>query len=940
MCSDEAASFEGKLATGSLIKEVERKSGRLQYELLKGCGPACGWVASSMLAKVHDCGGRVDPEACRRLNEKSYLASEPSEEEMQALRMYQEKFGEARDGARKGFDRRAFPLFSPQGRSGAANPEAIDVSALTAESKKKERKPRLKEVDEDGEEIKLCAHCSLPVGEIAYPSKQCKDACVHAECRAQIMLQELRDTEERTIQGEKDKKLASRFQHSIGWGPGSIPLNSPIAKRLGHEILPNGLCCLVYDEATRTVKLAATHEPSAAVNLEYLLLALKVRKTAGREPLFSLEPVNHTDIQNTPQKKIFEPAWLQGTSVGEVMFQADYYLKELALGEYTMPVVGMPSVFDVADQTGAENWSGREWFVVKQAEIRIAEDKTLIPHVRMGVEAREQILVKGQLEDAPITSPNSPLKRFAEAFTRNYDVVAERKSVIFHLRELAKASVMAKFIVDSKTQVDPFWYAVADEIVRSTKPDEHIEIPQLWNMRGNQRIRMKDGKLLDEITGVQKNVRAIFGGVEFGLDRFELAQRAGLPGAPLGQPGAPGAPAVPLQQAGFPRSMQLGPSGRPMFMPQRFQISQRGETPQGVDLNLDKFGLSTVDRFHCLPPCSASFEDLEGRVTLGKAFLKSLQDDMDSRLTSENQVLLQKVYNPAVCDRAEEGDAFVPPDPCHEYVARIRNLVKQEQTLAGRRRAAFSSPNFQVGNAGLDFPRSWTSRVQILQVGKSVPTNSRAGLSQLQVTPEFEKHFFADVAPLAVPDFKEATEDAMFFRIYRIGSLEVRTVQEFSKDEVIAAVFSRSSPTLVSSHVAQALQDGERLIMGKLYVEAHGVQSESGDKVKTDLDKCHYYMVLETNRSNIIVTEKAADGSISWVVNPKNIEDRVSLSKFVKQRQCNTQVTAQQLQNLQSRCRAKPGSFAAKKKHANDIMQALYDGSLPTASKPTGWQGL
>lgn len=27
--------------------------------------------------------------------------------------------------------------------------------------------------------------------------------------------------------------------------------------------------------------------------------------------------------------------------------------------------------------------------------------------------------------------------------------------------------------------------------------------------------------------------------------------------------------------------MQLGPSGRPMFMPQRFQLTQRGEMPQG-----------------------------------------------------------------------------------------------------------------------------------------------------------------------------------------------------------------------------------------------------------------------------------------------------------------------------------------------------------------------
>eukprot|EP00930_Biecheleria_cincta_P040216 TRINITY_DN2756_c0_g5_i1.p1 TRINITY_DN2756_c0_g5~~TRINITY_DN2756_c0_g5_i1.p1 ORF type:complete len:448 (+),score=98.70 TRINITY_DN2756_c0_g5_i1:180-1346(+) len=388
--------------------------------------------------------------------------------------------------------------------------------------------------------------------------------------------------------------------------------------------------------------------------------------------------------------------------------------------------------------------------------------------------------------------------------------------------------------------------------------------------------------------------------------------------------------------------MQLGPSGRPMFMPQRFQISQRGETPQGVDLNLDKFGLSTVDRFHCLPPCSASFEDLEGRVTLGKAFLKCLEEDPDSRLKREDQVLLYKVFNPAVCDRAEEGDAFVPPDPNHEYVARIRNIVKQEQSLISRRKAAFFSAGFEVGNAGADFPRSWTSRFQISHVGKSGPstTSSRAGLAQLQVTPEFEKHFFTDVAPLAVPEFKEAAEDATLFRIYRIGSLEVRTVQEYCKEEVIGAVFSRSNVNLVSGDVKQALQDGERLIMAKLYVEAVEVQNGSSDSAQRHLDRCHYFIVLETNRANMIVTEKAADGSTSWVVNPKNVEDRMSLSKLLKQRECNTQVTVQQLQNLQSHRQARPGSFAAQKKHAADIMQALYDGSLPTASKPTGWQGL
>ena len=91
--------------------------------------------------------------------------------------------------------------------------------------------------------------------------------------------------------------------------------------------------------------------------------------------------------------------------------------QELALGEYTMPVLGMLSVFDWSEMGDKEKtWSGcdpsavppcrtpvpcpraamhfcmiwdlgREWFVVKKAEVRMAEDQTLIPHVRMGVEA-------------------------------------------------------------------------------------------------------------------------------------------------------------------------------------------------------------------------------------------------------------------------------------------------------------------------------------------------------------------------------------------------------------------------------------------------------------------------------------------------------------------------------------------------------------------------
>ena len=176
----------------------------------------------------------------------------------------------------------------------------------------------------------------------------------------------------------------------------------------------------------------------------------------------------------------------------------------------------MLSVFDWSEMTMKPNkgWAGREWFVVRKAEVRMAEDNTLIPHVKMGVEAREQVVTKTGLEDAAVTLPQHPLKKFADAFTRNFDLIAERKSVVFHLRELAKASVMAKYLIDSKASLDSNWYQIADDIIGATEPEAYPEIPQLWNMRGNSRIQLKDGKLVDVITGGQSNLQAIYGGVE------------------------------------------------------------------------------------------------------------------------------------------------------------------------------------------------------------------------------------------------------------------------------------------------------------------------------------------------------------------------------------------------------------------------------------------
>ena len=359
-----SAVLENRLETGSKVKEVQWQEGRLGYELVSGKGPAKGWVTVNLKGKellvrvgkaelvestsegevreaeTASSESDVASPTARAINEK-----EPSNDEKEALKQYLDKFGENRTGSNPGFNRKAFPWAVNHTAKRTTPKEAIEA-ALLAPKPKRERKSAPVDVDSEGEEVPLCCRCLMPVGEFAYEGREGRGSCVHAECMAQVLVEDAQRQEDRRMGWEAEKKLKSRKEYEIGWVMDSVPKNTKWAERMGCTATPQGLCCLVFDEVTRTVKVAPTLEPAASVNLEYLLLALKVRKTACREPLFSLDPVDPQNLEKTPQKKVYEPSWLAGTSVGDVMFQADYFLKELALGEYEMPVAGMLSVFD------------------------------------------------------------------------------------------------------------------------------------------------------------------------------------------------------------------------------------------------------------------------------------------------------------------------------------------------------------------------------------------------------------------------------------------------------------------------------------------------------------------------------------------------------------------------------------------------------------------
>jgi len=950
---------DDRLSKGAKIRVVATTASRVHYELVSGEGPKKGWVVMSakgkdLLTKMQTEGGDALPVGGA---EKLAVVSVPSPQmdSNQALEEYSRRFGEQPQKEFLGFHRKAFPwalggsqanrkIGEQQAQSELEKEMGLQQGTLTAKdttpklsSLAKSVKPPMPRFqlkgwaeDSDGEDVRICLHCHLPLGDFAY--NRGRD-CVHGECMAQLMVQDLASQETARELRERTKKDQQHSHYGIGWNPTEhIPRNDQSASKLAMRDVPQGMVCLVLHEPTRSVRVASTLEPSAAMNLEYLSTALEVRRLEGHEPVFSLDPVNPED-KNSMQEKVFIPEWLAGTAAGEVLFQSDYHLKELSMGQFDQPVVGMKSCFDFSEIENKHGWSAREWFLVRKAEVQLTDANMLIPFVKMAVEAREQVVKGNCLEDKPCTRPDHPMVKYAEAFTQNFDLIAERKSVVFHLRELAKASVMAKYLLDSRIQLEESWFNLAEgrEAVCS------LEVPQLWNERMHSQVLIKDGTIARDHA---MYTHGVYGGVQFGLDKFSLATSVGRAGAgvqaqmpqhrlafglsrkaglaPVSnimslasgaqfRPPSAALSAATLAPARLGAALSAASIGAPRLS--ALSAGVMGGVPgaprlQGVDLRLDQFNLSEARRVSLEVHAGSwggQVKSLDECVAVGSAFFASL-DGSKKHFKEEDQSLLRKVFNSSLSDRRTDGDLFVPPDASYSYVHKLRALVKEEDAVRERRKQVFCAQTFVMGNPGPLFPHSWTPSFEIAR-GKE-PVKEGRPQGNLISRPEYkgQEALLLEQLKSSGAVFDKTTEEGLRFRIYRLGSLEVRTTRESGADEVIEVVYSIRNQAHKTAAKSNTITEQEKVKKVTEYVERAFVP---GADVKSLLRR--YYLVLETETGSNIVTERLCDGQLSWIANPEDLEDRNSLAKLTRCETVSTGVTVRDMMT----CRAKLAEGAA-----------------------------
>jgi len=308
---------------------------------------------------------------------------------------------------------------------------------------------------------------------------------------------------------------------------------------------------------------------------------------------------------------------------------------------------------------------------------------------------------------------------------------------------------------------------------------------------------------------------------------------------------------------------------------------------------------------------------LETPVTIGAAFWSNLSNNTESVFKDEHKALLKSIFNPHLSDRRDEGDRYVPPETSISYVDELHKLVKAENKVRQQRKDVFFSNEFLMEDVGPLFPSSWKSSFEIAQ-GR-IPVHghdeSQHG-ALLHARPDYksEAHMFDHILKSTTPVFDKSTEDGLRFRIYKVGSLEVRTTQEQGGEEVIGVVFSirTSNEAPSSGKVIRSVRKQDKVVKVTQYVEA----ATEGH---------HSYIVLETDKGDEIVTEQAMDGMLKWVENPADLEDRNSLAKVVRSSDCRkARSTIQDMKNYyQARETQQSGTFSHPKQE-NDYAHNAY----------------
>ncbi|CAD8183482.1 unnamed protein product [Paramecium octaurelia] len=187
---------------------------------------------------------------------------------------------------------------------------------------------------------------------------------------------------------------------------------------------------------------------------------------------FTLDPEENDQEMNSPfQQKIYFPKYLEGTHVGEVLYEADFLLKQMSLGIEVLqrePLQTRPFDYGNLDLQPLykldPEYFARIFLKIGKLKLHIIEDKNNhvhkleIQNIQMAVDART---VNEELQDEEIQDENNGAYRFANQFGKIYDQIAQKYPILTRLKQVLMANYLAKYMFEKGISLD---YKLIEEI--------------------------------------------------------------------------------------------------------------------------------------------------------------------------------------------------------------------------------------------------------------------------------------------------------------------------------------------------------------------------------------------------------------------------------------------------------------------------------------------
>jgi len=154
----------------------------------------------------------------------------------------------------------------------------------------------------------------------------------------------------------------------------------------------------------------------------------------------------HTSIQNV---KFF--AGIANTHLGEICYEADWWMKLLSAGKIQSPVNGVRSFIDLVGEDGQANRTSvsllqtRFWFYPVINRVNLLDNMVLLQDFQMGVFTQ---VMYAEENGRPVVDLshhyNAPSDKFATSLTESFGALAESQKVLATLRELTRLCALAK----------------------------------------------------------------------------------------------------------------------------------------------------------------------------------------------------------------------------------------------------------------------------------------------------------------------------------------------------------------------------------------------------------------------------------------------------------------------------------------------------------------